>query len=162
MSNETQKAANPTRRDDALSRRQVIKVAIATAPVIATLPSGAALARSSNVITSSLEGGAHDASGNTLCLADSSGAVDPPPPAFGTSIDLGTSPNLSVTVIPQRDYRVDSKGSAAAITEGAMCQQGGSFYYQSAGWQQVNVPQGILVSATALSSFAGHITTTNV
>jgi hypothetical protein len=77
-------------------------------------------------------------------------------------MDLGAWPNGSVTAITQRDYRVDDRGSAATITEAAMCNQGGTFYYQQAGWQQVNVPRGMLVSATALSSFAGSIRFTDV
>jgi hypothetical protein len=81
---------------------------------------------------------------------------------WGGKMDLGAWPRGSATAITARDYRVDDKGSAATISEGAMCQQGGTFYYQHAGWQQVNVPRGILVSATALSSFAGSIRITDV
>ena len=81
-------------------------------------------------------------------------------------MDLGKWPSGSVTAITQRDYRVGDKDSAAAISEAAMCKQGGTFYYQPAAtfgyqhdadWHQVNVPRGMMVSATALSSFAGSI-----
>ena len=151
MSNEN-KSTNP----NVLSRRSVVKVALATAPIIATLPTGAALARSSNLISASAPSGALDGSGKTLCLSASSGTMS------GTSMDLGNWPHGYVTTITPRDYRVDNKGSAATVTEGSMCNQGGTFYYQQAGWQQVNVPRGMLVSATALSSFAGSIRYTNV
>jgi hypothetical protein len=88
-------------------------------------------------------------------------------------MDLGAWPNGSVTAITQRDYRVDDKDSAAKISEGAMCNRGGTFYYeqtgglgyqhdQHPGWNQVNVPRGMMVSATALSSFAGSIHFTEV
>jgi hypothetical protein len=38
-----------------------------------------------------------------------------------------------------------------------MCTNGGEYYYKSSGWNKVTVPKGIMVSATALSSFAGSI-----
>ena len=46
-----------------------------------------------------------------------------------------------------------------------MCTNGGSYHYynyNTASWEPVNVPQGMLVSATALSSFAGRITVTDI
>lgn len=165
MSNE-KNTANPINRDEVISRRRVMKVALATAPIIATLPTGAALARSSNFITSVSSGSAHDRTGKTLCLNANSGSMN----SSGTWMDLGTWPNGSVTAITQRDYRVDDKDSAAPISEAAMCNRGGTFYYeptanfgyQHADWREVNVPRGMLVSATALSSFAGSIRFTDV
>jgi len=126
------------------------------APVIATLSSGAALARSSNVISSSIPDSARDGSGRTLCLDERSGE------RIGTSIDLGAPPSGSVTAITERDYRTAPNGGATPISEAQMCANGGSSYYQSSGWQTANVPRGILVSATALSSFAGSIRFTEV
>ena len=128
----------------------MLKVAVATAPVIATLSSGAALARSSNVIGPTT-GTGQDALGRTLCLDASSGV-----PVDGM-IDLGVPPSGRVTAIRDRDYRVEARGGAAPIAEKDMCKKGGDFYYQSSGWQTVRVPRGIVVSATALSSFAGSI-----
>ena len=46
--------------------------------------------------------------------------------------------------------------SADQISEKDMCKQGGQFHYWSNGWRQVNVPRGMVASATALSSFAGY------
>ncbi|HJR71882.1 MAG TPA: hypothetical protein VKA43_17690 [Gammaproteobacteria bacterium] len=126
------------------------------APVIATLSSGAALARSSSLISSTSPSGALDALGRTQCLDKRSGDLK------GTVMDLGTPPSGSVTAITQRDYRTEPKGSAAPISEAEMCARGGDFYYQSSGWQTARVPRGILVSATALSSFAGSIRFTEV
>ena len=140
-------------REPAMNRRRLLKVAVATAPVIATLPSGAALARSSNLIGPT-SGAGTDSKGRTLCLK------------FGKSvdgmIDLGAQPSGRVTAIKDREYRVDDSTSAATITEKQMCQKGGQFYYQTSNWRSVNVPKGIVVSATALSSFAGSIYTTEV
>jgi hypothetical protein len=139
-----------------VARRSILRGAMVAAPVIATLSSGAALARSSSLISSSSPAAALDASGRTLCLDKRSGDLD------GTVMDLGTSPSGSVTAITQRDYRTEPKGSAYPISEAEMCARGGDFYYQSSGWQTARVPRGILVSATALSSFAGSIRFTNV
>jgi hypothetical protein len=168
MSNEN-KTADPTLRDNVISRRRVMKVALATAPIIATLPTGAALARSSNFVNATSAGGALDAKGRTLCLNANSGSMT----WNGWRMDLGAWPNGSATAITQRDYRVDDKESAAKVSEGAMCNQGGTFYYKQAatfgsqhdqhpGWNQVHVPRGMLCSATALSSFAGSIHFTEV
>jgi hypothetical protein len=139
-----------------VARRSILKGAMAAAPVIATLPSGAALARSSSLIGSTSPAGALDGSGRTLCLDELSGD------RTGTVVDLGTPPSGSVTAITQRDYRTGPRGSADEITEASMCELGGDFYYQDAGWRTAHVPRGILVSATALSSFAGSIRFTEV
>ena len=90
-----------------LARRSVLKGAIAAAPVIATLPSGAALARSSNLISSTSPAGALDGSGRTLCLDLSSGELS------GTVMDLGVPPSGSVTAITARHYRTEPRGGAA-------------------------------------------------
>jgi|SwirhirootsSR3_FD_contig_41_15326384_length_599_multi_4_in_0_out_0_1 hypothetical protein len=160
MSNE-KNTANQTRQDEAISRRRVVKLALATAPIIATLPTGAALARSSNLISATTNpAGALDANGRTLCLNANSGTM-----LAGNTMDLGRWPHGTVTAIKQRDYRVGGTDSAAGISEAAMCQKGGTFYYQQTsafGYQQVNVPRGMMVSWTAMSSFAGSIRYTDV
>lgn len=146
-----------SRLDEPLNRRRVLKVAVATAPFIATLPSGAALARSSNLISATSAGG-KDLAGRTQCLDLKSGTGD-----FSNGVlDLGTPPQGNLTRITERDYHTAANGGSPVITEAEMCNQGGTFYYQSTGWQSANVPKGILVSATALSSFAGSIYTTDV
>jgi len=71
-------------------------------------------------------------------------------------VDLGVPPSGHVTLITEQDYRVSPQGSALTITEKQMCATGGDFYYQHAGWKTATVPRGIVVSATALSSFAGY------
>jgi hypothetical protein len=132
----------------------LLKVAVATAPVIATLPSGAALARSSNLI-SQTTGPGKDSLGRTQCLDRSKGYSN-------GMVDLGAPPSGRMTAIRERDYRVDDRWGAATISERNMCTQGGRFYHWNSGWRSVNVPRGIVVSATALSSFAGSIFTTEV
>jgi hypothetical protein len=140
-----------------VDRRRLLKVAAATAPVIATLPTGAALARSSNLIGPT-SGPGTDLLGRTLCLDETSGTME------GGVIDLGTPPSGYITAITERDYVTDPKGSAAAITEREMCTRGGEFYYKaSGGWQPLpKISRGIVVSATAASSLAGAIKITEV
>jgi hypothetical protein len=148
MTDETIKSSERGASEPALNRRRLLKVAVATAPAIATLSSGAALARSSNLIGPTTGAGT-DAMGRTQCLK------------FGTAVDgmvdLGVPPNGQVTLITERDYLVSQQASALPITEKQMCDAGGEFYYQNRGWQTATVPRGIVVSATALSSFAGYI-----
>ena len=148
----------PVPKDQKLSRRKMMRVAIATAPIIATIPTGAALARSSNVISASAPGDSLDRWGRTLCLDARSGTLD----ASRTSLDLGPSPSGSVVGINQRDYRVDANWGAAKVSEADMCKHGGTFNYWNYGWRKVKVPRGLTVSATALSSFAGRLYTTDV
>lgn len=135
-----------------VGRRALLKKAVATAPAIATVPSGAALARTSNLISSTDEGSAIDRWGRTLCLNRRYAYLTP-----GGSIDLGEPPYGEVTAIREREYRTEANGGADTVSEADMCRSGGAYYYHSYGWRQVNVPRGMLVSATALSSFAGSI-----
>jgi hypothetical protein len=144
--------------DQVLNRRRVLKVAVATAPFIATLPSGAALARSSNLIGTAPAANARDAQGRTLCLDLRSGTGN----YYNGALDLGQPPSGQLTAIKDRTYRVDDHIWSSQISESEMCKKGGKYYYYSSGWRNVNVPKGMLVSATALSSFAGSIYTTEV
>ena len=141
-----------------VSRRRLIKVAVATAPIIATLPSGAALARSSNVIGAASAAAARDSRGRTLCLDGKSGAG-----LVTDGADLGQPPHGSVVAIKERNYRVDDHYSADSASESDMCKKGGDYYYRSSySWKKVSVPKGILVSATALASFAGQVSVTEI
>jgi hypothetical protein len=141
-----------------VSRRGLFRVAVATAPLIATLPSGAALARSSNMISGTTAGDARDQLNRTLCLDRNSGVR-----AYRSRIDLGAPPSGNLTAIKERDYRSAPKLTATRVSEGDMCQNGGYYHYMSNGqWKKVSVPRGMMVSATALSSFAGHIYTTEI
>jgi|SRR5687768_8531513 len=150
MSDKITQGNEPRSGEPSLSRRRMLKAAVATAPVIATLPSGAALARSSNLIGPT-SGPGTDVLGRTLCLNANSGTE------IDGMIDLGPAGDGNLTAIRERDYRLEARGGAAQISEKEMCRRGGEFYYQSIGWQSAQVPRGIVVSATALSSFAGSI-----
>jgi hypothetical protein len=153
MDETTNKSSELGLSKPALNRRRLLKVAVATAPIIATLPTGAALARSSNLIGPT-SGAGTDAFGRTQCLDVTSGDGI----LSNGMVDLGApDPNGFGVAITERNYLREARGSADPISEKQMCQDGGTYYYQGTGWQNVNVPKGIVVSATALSSFVGSI-----
>ncbi len=136
-------------------RRMVLRGATAALPAILTLHSGAALARTSNLI-SLADGAPVDSLGRNLCLNESSVT-----PLGGNLYDLGEPASAQVTAIPtDRTYYTQSNSgqNSQKVTGLQMCQTGGDFYYQSSGWKKVSVPRGGLVSATALASFAGRVT----
>ena len=119
-------------------------------PVVLTLQSGAALARSSNMIS---DAGykATDGLDRTLCM-DSPSVNE-----VEGMYDLGEPPYARVYAINERDYYVEANRGSAEIDEAELCRLGGEAYYKDGGWQQVRVQQGMVVSATALTSFAGKI-----
>lgn len=186
--NETQGAVSATPAPQATRdqrRRLFVRGAAAAVPTILTLHSGAALARTSNLI-SRAPGAPTDAAGNNLCLNERSAAeiLD-----GGQRYDLGDPVQAEVTQIPSNDGRkfyVSQDMSGDPLTGQQMCEQGGTFYYESqasvsldsseradlirqsflpptgAGTGEksaaaVEVPRGGLVSATALASFAGRV-----
>jgi hypothetical protein len=153
--------AHAAQEGAALSRRRFVKRAIATAPILATLPTGAALAaRSSNLIGATKVANSKDIYGRTLCLDRNSGQGLI---AGGNAVDLGQPPSGRLSAIRERVYRVDDRYGAAEVSEATMCKNGGSYYYKSGwSWKKVTVPKGILVSATSLSSFTGSIIVTEL
>jgi len=138
-------------------RRTLIKGAAGTLPMILTLQSGAALARSSNLISSASAPSATDSYNRTLCMDGRSVySVD----GDRTDVyDLGEPPHAYVGAINDRDYYIWTEGSGLGkVSPEEMCDRGGYYFTrQRWGWRKVYVKQGMLVSATALSSFAGNI-----
>ena len=144
------------RADDAAvrGRRAVLKGAVAAMPMILTLQSGAALARSSNMISASSPDSAVDSEGRTLCLdyrfVDSAYGD-------GEAVDVDPDGYVSVSAImPRRYFREPNEGHGEMPPD-ELCKRGGIGYYKNrtGPWQQTNyVPKGMLVSATALSSIA--------
>lgn len=165
----------------------MLRGAAAAVPTILTLHSGAALARSSNLLHVA-DGAPVDAKGRNLCIDESSVKVESGPPK---AFDLGEPAHADVTAIPTgRTYYRDTAPDGPTISPQEMCQTGGEFYYkgspslgaldvpsasdsgstagfgvrmsadwqtQNQGWTKVSVPRGGLVSATALASFAGRV-----
>lgn len=108
------------------SRRRLLKGTVAI-PVIMTLHSGAALARTSNLVgpTQDINSAMKDENGDLYCVHPSSdGNADTIP------VDLGTSPTATANPIN------DANGVSDLQAQATACENGG----------------GILVSATAWSS----------
>ena len=155
-----------------VSRRALLRTtATAVVPTILTLQSGAALAKSSNLMgTVSHANRAIGANGRVQCL-DGAGVVGG---TYGSRIDIGKDPMLHVQYVTQREYfRPNQYGSSGdtsrPVSIETMCREGGVYWYKDAsGWSQVwqsttpgirsrGIEKGFMVSATALSSFSGAI-----
>ncbi len=185
-----------------ISRRALLRGAVTAMPVVLTLQSGAALARSSNLISAS-HYSSEDRRGRTLCLD-----TDSVNPVGGSdhTFDLGEPARAHVYAINERDYRVAPHRNARRISEEQICRTGRpGFYRGEYGWEEyrggdqedydydelggdddgdgqefvlrwdqvrdaryrrrwrhVRVRRGVLVSATALSSFAGSVRVTDL
>lgn len=157
-----------------LSRRSLLKAGTTAMPAILTLQSGSALARSSNLISAAAPD-TRDTYGRTMCLDTDS--VRPATRDSGV-YDVGDPAFARVTVIRDKEFFAKEStqnrnrwGTAwgsdqetdddqmQRVSEGEMCLRGGTYYTKTfAGWREVSLPQnGIVVSATALSSFSGRI-----
>jgi hypothetical protein len=151
---------NPVTQSEDLpssTRRRLLKGGATALPAILTLHSGAALARSSNLLSAS---GSYevDTMGRTWCVQfDSVVPVDD----YSQIYDLGDPPHAVVNVIrgekEGRLYYVlkDDKEAGNPIHPGLMCEQGGQYYYKPASgrWELVEVPRGFVASSMAASSF---------
>ncbi len=181
------------------SRRALLNGAVRAMPAVLTLQSGAALARSSNLISASPRDH-KDRYGRTLCLDLRTVRPDG---RSGRVYDLGHPAYGRVTALRDREYYAAPDHRSAAVSEARMCHEGGTYYYrarryrhwsnqelegdsvqqapqgdqQFAGsvssssswgdrrgryWRRVQIRRGVLVSATALSSFSGNITVTDL
>lgn len=154
----------------ARARRALLKGAVGTLPMILTLQSGAALARSSNLISASRPRSAKDSEGRMLCMdyryvdmvigGDGDSDSDS---GQGRVADLGAPPYANISAIRRRMYFDEPEGER--IYRRKICKDGGvySFKKTSGEWAQTGyVPKGMLVSATALSSFAGSYDITEI
>jgi hypothetical protein len=144
------------------SRRRLLKGGATALPAILTLHSGAALARSSNLLSASASYEV-DSMGRTLCV-DITSVV--PVEDYSQIYDLGDPPHAVINVIrgeaEGRIYYVnkDDKDLGNSIHPGLMCEQGGQYWYKpsSGPWEIVDVPQGFVASSIAASSFAMDMT----
>jgi hypothetical protein len=158
LANQTQDSveSQKNRADDAAvrGRRAVLKGAVAAMPMILTLQSGAALARSSNMISASSPDSAIDSEGRTLCLdyrfVDSAYGD-------GEAVDVDPDGYVSVSAIMPRRYFREANEGRGEMSPDELCKRGGIGHYRNrtGPWRQTNyVPKGMLVSAIALSSVA--------
>jgi hypothetical protein len=143
----------------AVSRRALLRGATIAAPTILTLYSGAALAQSSNLIGAAPTATAENNRYN--CLDTSSVYVTDKPNVY----DLGEQPMAHVTTI-QADgkYYTPTSGASTQVTAPQMCSNGGWYKRKNStgGFTDVQVSRGVMISATALSSFSNVIKYTNV
>jgi hypothetical protein len=147
----------------ALSRRALLRGATIAAPTILTLYSGAALARSSNLIGAAPSSTAEN--NKYRCLDTSS--------VYQTEkryvYDLGDNPMAHVTRISadKKYFKVarDENGERDVdrVDGQKMCADGGWYVRKDHnGFSKVNVKRGVMVSATAMNSFSNDITYTDV
>lgn len=136
---------------ESASRRALLKGSVKAMPVVLTLQSGAALARSSNLIGVAAPG-TRDLDGNTLCL-DTSTAEE----SIEGKYDLDDPASGTVNVIPDELFFDEPDRSEDPESADEMCEEGGVYYYHQMGWREVRLPEGgVVVSATALVSVSAR------
>ena len=127
-----------------VSRRALIKGGISAMPAILTLQSGAALARSSYLISASSPG-TTDALGRTMCL-DTNSVVS----LGGDVFDMGPyPPSADVNIITPRDYKAEENNGSADVSEYALCEGRIAHFNEGdgMGWQSVELPyRGVVLS----------------
>lgn len=123
-------------------------------PVVLTLQSGEALARSSNLI-SAAPAGTRNAAGQALCLDTSTST----PMLDSTKYDIGDPGYATLNVVPDVDFYPLSGGRSDPPTSvDVFCTRGGSMKFHDGGWHQVDLPaNGIIVSANALNSVSSRV-----
>lgn len=159
MSEFNEKEVNSTEEDrpESVSRRKLLRSGVTAMPAILTLQSGAALARSSNMI-SAAPTETKDRLGRTLCL-DTNSVY--PVGDSGHHYDLGNPPQAEITILTDRDYKLRRNRRGSRVSEGTMCERGGTYWFNDRngeGWQSVTLPQnGVVVSSGAMTSIADHV-----
>lgn len=140
-----------------LDRRTVLRGATAVVPTILTLGSGAALARSSNLI-----GTVQKSAGDALCLDPTS--TNGPTMQNPNVYDLGSPAYGEVTRIPvAHKYRAKSTGKTLSPAE--VCRYEGKVevkYYGQGPWRERRCNTGVLVSNAAVGSFGDRIVKTDI
>jgi hypothetical protein len=140
-----------------MGRRALLRSGITAMPAILTLQSGAALARTSNLVSSSPID--TRVGTNTVCLDTNS------VPQIGDSgdvYDLGDPPKAEITVIPDLDHHSAQNMSVTTrVDEGVMCVSEETIYHYKDSndvWQSRQVPsRGIVLSSGAFASIADNV-----
>ena len=150
------KAANGNPKS--ISRRAVLRGGITAMPAILTLHSGAALARSSNLISAAAPD-TTDNLGRTLCLDTNSVYASGD---SGNVYDLGEPPvRAEINIVRDRKYFDRRRRPRMQVSESEMCTSGGEYWFNDRdgnGWQTVKLPsRGIVVSSGAMTSMADHV-----
>ena len=146
---ETTVQGNGTATTPKMSRRALLRSAAVGMPAVLTLHSGAALARSSNIVGIAPPG-TRDEAGDALCL-DTRLAE---PLWESNQVDLGEPAEAKVNVLSERVYYPEMNAGGTPHNADLICNKGGTFYYQQDGDDiPVKLPaNGVIVSATAMVS----------
>jgi hypothetical protein len=136
------------------SRRRLLQGAASTVPMILTLQSGAALARSSNIISETTEAGALTEDGQYYrCLLLSS--VD----RVDKGADLGEPPSGEYVEIKNMTYYTDDNASSPTVSGATVCKNDVTYFYKDQGFKQIRIEGGGLAfSAASHTSLAGALT----
>lgn len=136
------------------SRRRLLRGAASSVPVILTLQSGAALARSSNLISESTEASALTEDGQYYrCLLLSS--VD----QIDGGVDLGEPPAGEYVEIKNMTFYTADNAGSATVSGATVCKNDVAYYYKDQGFKQIRVEGGgLLFSAASHASFSGAVT----
>jgi hypothetical protein len=142
-----------------LGRRALLRTTTATAPTILTLASGAALARSSNLIGTM----ANKNTGDVLCLDPNStqGALPTNPNVY----DLGAPAYGEVTRFPLGNRYRKKIADSRDISPSEACHVNGELqvkYNYSGRWVDKNRRAGVIVSNAAVASFGSRIISTDI
>jgi len=148
----------PGTRPASLSRRSLLKKGVTAMPAILTLQSGAALARSSNMISAS-SSDTTDGLGRTLCVDKSSVY---PEDGYGEMYDLGNPPHAVVNVIrgPGETIFYETKNKSTPISPGALCERGGPAWFKpdEGQWESRQFGAGFVASSGSIASMADYVT----
>jgi hypothetical protein len=165
MNDRKEKSQSPITGSDAtrpasVSRRALLRSGVVAMPAILTLHSGAALARSSNMI-SAAPSGTTDGMGRTLCV-DKSSVVYADADGSSEIFDLGEPPSAEMNIIrgPTEVQYFESENSSTPIAADAMCERGGVFSWKPEGgnkWESKQLNQGFVTSVGAWTSIAGFV-----
>ncbi len=143
-----EQAKSDTKQPQKMSRRTMLRNVAVGAPAVLTLHSGAALARSSNMVGAA-PAGTRDMDGNALCLDTRTAKID----YNAYQVDLGEPARGRVNVLSDRAYYSRKSRFSRPRSADMVCKRGGTYYYRDDGWHEVNLPRnGVIVSATAMVS----------
>ena len=140
-----------------MSRRALLRGGVTAMPAILTLHSGAALARSSNLISASP--GSRDGNGNVLCLETETGTAKM---LDSGKYDFGSPGSGTVHVLEDTYYYEGPGQGGAKWTADEFCELGttGNFKPLSGGklqtYDQLQGP-GIVVSSNAYMSLSSRV-----
>ena len=142
-------------RPESAGRRALLRKGVTAMPAILTLHSGAALARSSNLISAAP--GSRDGNGDVWCMDTSTADYYPDSGKY----DIGDPGFANVNVLPDTDYYSGPGLSGDVKTADEFCASGGVRNYKPLGGGSKETATlqspGIVVSSNAYNSVATRV-----